>query len=132
MDEELQSYLTKTDQHLLHPLNKVKIVTNFIYSKLKWRFTIYDIKETWVASVLDSKVLQYVRKRLQFHPGANTNHMRMRSRILGIGLSLPSDILQSCKVTLRRILRSSKNPEINKLYNITSSKHVREDEIVES
>ena len=132
IDEELQSYLTKTDQQLLHPLNKVKIVTNFIYSKLKWRFTIYDIKETWVASALDTKVLQYVRKWLQFHPGANTNHLRMRSRILGIGLSLPSDILRSCKVTLRRILRSSKNPEMNKLYNIASSKHVREDEIVES
>ena len=34
IDEELQSYLTKTDQQLLHPLNKVKIVTYFIYSKL--------------------------------------------------------------------------------------------------
>ena len=48
-----------------------------------------------------------------------------------IGLLLPSDIATSCKLTVRRILKSSRNNDINRLYSITSGKNVQIDEIVE-
>ena len=121
IDNDLQSYSIKTAQQLLHLLNKIRIITNFIYSKLKWRFTIYNLNETWVTNTLDSKDLWYIRKWLQFHSGVNTDHLRLRSKSLGISLSLPSGIPRSCKFTLRRIFRPSNNPEMNKLFKFTSS-----------
>ena len=42
------------------------------------------------------------------------------------------DIFRSCKVTLRRILRLSKNEDIRRLYKLTSTKNIRSDEVVES
>ena len=80
---------------------------------------------------LDSLVLRFVRKRLQLHPGANTDHFRLPPTKFGLGLILPSDIATSCKLTVRRILKSSRINDINRLYSITSGKNVQIDEIVE-
>ena len=77
-------------------------------------------------------MLYFVRKWLNLQPSANTSHLRLRPSHLGIGLLLVSDIFRSCKVTLRRILRLSKNEDIRRLYKLTSTKNIRADEVVES
>ena len=69
---------------------------------------------------------------MNLQPSTDTSHLRLRPSHLGIGLLLVSDIFRSCKVTLRRILRSSKNEDIRRLYKLTSTKNIRSDEMVES
>ena len=74
----------------------------------------------------------FCQKMLNLQPSANTSHFRLRPSHLGIGLLLVSDIFRSCKVTLRTILRLSKNEDIRRLYKLTSTKNIRSDEMVES
>ena len=44
--------------------------------------------------------------------------------------TLPSDLCNKCKLTLRRILKRSRNADIKRLYNVTSYKYVKHEEIV--
>ena len=46
--DDLKSYLQITDKLNLHPASKIKIINEYIYSKLRWRLTIYNFSETWV------------------------------------------------------------------------------------
>ena len=52
--KDFNSYITKLDQLPLHPRNKMKVITIFIYSKIRWRLSIYDLSITWVIQNLDS------------------------------------------------------------------------------
>ena len=52
--DDLKSYLQITDKLNLHPASKIKIINEYIYSKLKWRLTIYNFSETWVVQNLDN------------------------------------------------------------------------------
>ena len=45
---EMNEYLNKLDRLPLHAKNKLLIINRYIYSKLRWRFSIYIICETWV------------------------------------------------------------------------------------
>ena len=130
--DDLKSYFQITDKLNLHPASKIKIINEYIYSKLRWRLTIYMFSETWVVQNLDNLVLYFVRKWLNLQPSANTSHLRLRPSHLGIDLLLVSDICRSCKVTLRRILRLSENEDIRRLYKLTSTKNIRSVEVVES
>ena len=130
--DDLKSYLQITDKLNLHPASKIKIINEYIYSKLRWWLTIYNFSEMWVVQNLDNLVLYFVRKWLNMQPSANTSHLRLLPSHLGIGLLLVSDIFRICKVTLRRILRLSKNEDIRRLYKLTSTKNIRSDEVVKS
>ena len=44
--DDLKSYLQITDKLNLHPASKIKIINEYIYSKLRWRLTIYIFSET--------------------------------------------------------------------------------------
>ena len=121
-----------TIEHLpLHPRFKIMIITRYVYSKLRWCLTVNELDSTWIKTNLDSLVLRFVRKWLQLHSGANTDHLRLPPKKFGLGLLLPSDIVTSCKLTVRHILKSSRNNGINWLYSTTSGKNVQIDEIVE-
>ena len=99
-------------------------------SKIRWPLTIYSFSETWIKQTLDSLTLRYVRKWFHFHPGANTSHLRLLLKKIGLALTLLSDLYNKCKLTLRRILKCSHNADIKRLYNATSYKYVKHDEIV--
>ena len=44
----ITNYLQESDILPLHPLQKIEICQLYVFSKLKWRFTIYHLNETWV------------------------------------------------------------------------------------
>ena len=106
------------------------IITRYVYDKLRWHLTVNEIDSTWIKTNLDSLVLRFVRKWLQLHPVVK-GPQRLPTKKFGLGLFLPSDIATSCKLTVQRILKSSRNDDINRLYSIKSGKNVQIDEIVE-
>ena len=79
--KELSGYLEKLDLLPLHPDNKCNIVTKFIFSKLRWKLSIYNLSETWVIQNLDNIVYSYVRKWFGIPVCGNT----LRCRISGGG-----------------------------------------------
>ena len=86
-----------------------------------------QFSETWIKQTLDSLTLRYVRKWLHFHPRTNTTHPLKK---ICLASTLPSDLYNKCKLTLRRILKCSRNSDIKRLYNVISCKYVKHDEIV--
>jgi hypothetical protein len=43
---EIDEYLQKIDLFPMNPFSKIRIIQNYVYSKLRWRFSIYPFSET--------------------------------------------------------------------------------------
>ena len=89
---DLNKYLEKLDKLPLHTKNKLLVINRFIYSKLRWRFSIYNLSETWVKQNIDNLVSKYSRKWLHLHVGANFRHLYLSASQLGLEFKVPSDI----------------------------------------
>ncbi len=85
----------------------------------------------WLKGSCDSLILKYIRKWLNFHPGANVCHLNLPLKRLGLNLLLPSQLYQQCKVTVRRILRAPRDNNIRSLYVETHNSNINSDAIVE-
>ena len=81
---------------------------------------------------MDNVISKYVRKWFQLPVSPNIQHLSFPTNRLGINFSFAKVIYHKCKLSVRRILRQSKNTEIRKLYSITSKQNVRSDCIVNS
>ena len=133
--EELESKFEKSlyeiDRLSLKPLDKIRIVNTYVYSKIKWEFSIYKLSTSWVKQHLDNILTCRIRHWLNLHPGANISHLKQSTSKLGINLSFPSDIFLSCQTTTRRILSQSKDPDVLKIYNDTKKVNIGIDTIIE-
>ena len=98
---------------------------------MRWRFSIYDISETWIKHNIHSIISKYVRKWLQIPVCGNIIYLKLPKSDLGIDFSSASDIYLQCKLSIRRILKSSLNSDIQHLYAVTSSKYIKTDELIE-
>ena len=61
---DFNKYISTLNQLPLHPKNKLQVISKFIYSKIRWRFSIYRLSETWVIQNLDSIIKEYVKRWL--------------------------------------------------------------------
>ena len=127
---EIDQYLQKTNLLPLHPLQKIQICQQFILSKMKWRFSIYDLTETWIIQNIENKFNRFYRKWLQIPVNGNVTHLFLPNTKLGLNMKEVKSVYRACKLTVRRILKCSNNKETEKLYQITSSKNVITDEII--
>ena len=100
------------------------IISRYVYSKLRWRFSIYNLSKTWVIQNLDCKIKEYVKRWLLLPQGANIRHLYLPAKYLGLKFSFPSDIYEESQLTTRKILWSSENREIKELYDLTKAKHI--------
>ena len=58
---DFNKYISILNQLPLHPKNKLQVISKFIYSKIRWQFSIYRLSETWVIQNLDSIIKEYVK-----------------------------------------------------------------------
>ncbi|MCA9806233.1 MAG: hypothetical protein KC777_29900, partial [Cyanobacteria bacterium HKST-UBA02] len=112
LKETVLQYILKIDKLPLHPIYKLKLVQIYVFSKIRWQFTIYDLSESWVKAAIDDEILsKFMRKWL---------HLPVSAQSVYFGT----------KVSVRRILRCSKSPEVRRLYEITENRYVIADSIV--
>ena len=97
-------------------------MTKFVYSKLRWDLTIYHFPETWIVQNLGSKANRYIHKWLSILISGNDNHLHLKVKQLGVSLKLPSDSYRLSQITVRNILKSSKNQSMRHLFEITGMK----------
>ena len=91
---------------------------------------VYPLTISWVHSNMDSLISKYIRKWFQIPINGNISHLKFPKSQLGIGFCSISNIYNQCKITVRRILRTSVNPDIQQLYTITSQKNIVVDDII--
>ena len=127
---DVNKYLDKINRLPLHPKNKIKIVTTYVMSKLRWRLTIYQLSETWICENLDNRIKYFIRQWLQIPRSSNINHLRLSVSQFGFGLQLFSDVYKFCKITVRSILKNSINSDIKELFKLSYDKNINTDRIV--
>lgn len=132
LKSDLREYVENIHRTPLHPKNKIAVITRYIYSKIRWRLSTNSFSFTWVKQNLDSIVIEYVKRWLNLHQGANTRHLFLPIGKLGIEFSLPSDIFKACQLVKRSILKSSKNQEIQELYKLSMKKHIEEERLLQN
>ena len=124
---KVTTLMDKIDRIPLHPHKKLRIINLYLYSKIRWVFSIYDISCTWVIQSLDSVMKSYVKRWLHLPQGANFNHITLPSSMMGLEFQLPSQVYQYCKVSIRKTLKKSSNEDINLLYALTKPKNYQYD-----
>ena len=123
-------YNNRIDNLPIHPLCKIEICQKYVYSKIKWDLSIYNLSETWVKENIDFYSNQSYRKWLQLPISANITHLRMPHNKLGLNIISAKKLYSECKLSVRRILKTSPNLEARKLYETTSTKHFNSDSII--
>ena len=124
------NYHQKIDILPLHTLQKIEICQLYVFSKLKWRFTIYHLYKTWVNQNIDNLFSKYYRKWLQLSVCANITQLSLPNKKLRMNVKTAKLIYNICKITLWRVLRCSRNQEARKLHEMTAMKNVNSDTIV--
>ena len=104
---------------------------NDMFSKLRWRFSIYNISETWVAENIDNEINRYYRTWLQIPISSNITDLSLPKKMLGFNIKTAQQIQAQCKLSVRRIFKTSRNEKIRTLHNLISSKNVKSDFILE-
>ena len=116
---DFNQYISILNQLPLHPRNKLQVISKFIYSKIRWRFSIYRLSETWVIQNLDSIIKEYVKRWLQLPQSANFHYLYLITKQLDMKFSLPSDVYLGSQSITRKILKASDSKEIQEFYNIS-------------
>ena len=124
------SYITTIDRLPLTTQNKLSIVQQYVFSKFRWQFSIYELSETWIHQNIDNIISKYVRKWCQLPACANVEHLSLTLQKLGLDFKFAASLYQQCKLTIRRILSQSQNNEIRRLYSLTSPQNIRTDSLI--
>ena len=130
LEAAITDYLQKIHNLPLHPKHKISITTKYVYSKIRWRLSVYHLSSTWITQNLDDKIVSYVKRWLHFHQGAILSHLKLSVSKFGFGLQLVSDVFQYCKLSIRKILSKSINSEIRALFKITNYNNITTDSII--
>mgnify|MGYP001794852232 FL=1 len=130
--EKIENIISTTDRLPIHPISKLKIINQYMHSKMKWPLSIYKFSETWLRSNCDSLITRYIRKWFNIHPGGNLDHMRLSYKDFGLKLELISDVAKSCQLTVRHLLKTSQSQEIKNLYTLGSHRNIKIDSILEN
>ena len=125
-------YVRVIDRLPLAPLNMISIAQIYVLNKLRWKFSIYDLTETWVDKSIDKIISKFVRKWCQLPVCANVKHLSFPLSKLGMNFKSAKILQCQCKLSTLRILTQSKIPEKQKLYTLTSPRHINHDYLINS
>ena len=92
LKSEVLKYILTIDKLPLKCRSKIDIVQRYVFSKLKWRFSIYNISETWVAENIDNEINRYYRKWLQIPISGNITHLSLPKKMLGFNIKTAQQI----------------------------------------
>ena len=76
------NYHQKIDILPLHTLQKIEICQLYVFSKLKWRFTIYHLYKNLVNQNIDNLFSKYYRKWLQLSVCVNITQLSLPNKKL--------------------------------------------------
>ena len=72
-----------------------------------------------------------MKRWLQLPQSANFRHLCLPTKQLGMKFSLPSDVYLASQLITRKILKASDSKEIQEFYNMSQTKYINEDVILQ-
>ena len=80
---------------------------------------------------LHSIINEYVKRWPQLRQSANFRHLYLPTKQLGIKLSLPPNVYLASQLITRKTLKASDSKEIQEFYNMSRTKYINEDVILQ-
>ena len=120
----MTNYVTIIDKLPLTPVNKISIVQVYVFSKLRWRFSMYNLTETWVDRNIDKIISKFVRKWCQLPVCANVEHLSFPLSKLGVNFKSAKMCIQSVQIvnaSNMKTVKESRNPKALHSYVIQAS-----------
>ena len=99
LKNEVRKYVETIDQQSIKCFHKIEIMQHYVFSKLKWRFSVYHLTETWVSENLDNLINRYFRKWSHFPVSGNMTHLSLPKNKLGLNIKTLQQIYIMCKVS---------------------------------
>ena len=119
LKDKVLNYFLKIDLLPLHPKNKLLILQRYVFSKIKWQFSMYQLTETWVKQNIDDFIInKYIRKWLCMPISANVTHLSLPAKYLGLDIISAKQTYLQCQLSVNRIIKSTSNAETKRLYEI--------------
>ena len=131
LQNEIVKHVDIIDKLPIKCLHQIEIIQRYVISKLKWRFSVFNLSETWISENLDSHINRYYRKWLNIPVSGNITYLTLFKSKLGLSIKTCQQIYVECKLGVRRALKTSLNEDIRNLYKLTSAKNVNSDSILE-
>ena len=128
---EIIKYVDIIDTLPIKCLHQIEIIQRYVISKLKCRFSMHNLFETWISETLDSHINLYYRKWLNIPVSGSITHLTLPKSKLGLSIKTHQKIYVECKFGVRRTLKTSLNEDISNLYKLTSKKNLNSDSILE-
>ena len=132
LKSEVRKYAETIDKLPIKCFHKIEIMQLYVFSKLKWRFSVYHLTETCVSQNLDNVINRYYHKWLQFPVSGNITHLSLPKNKLGLNIKTLKQIYVECKVSVPQTLKLSHNEEVRTLYQLTNNKNVNTDSLINS
>ena len=104
----------------------------YVFSKFKWRFSVYHLTETWVSENLNKVINRYYRKWLHFSVSGSITNLSLAKNKLGLSIKTSKQIYVECKVSVRQTLKLSRNEKVWTLYQLTNNKNLNTDFLINS
>ena len=77
LDTGVTKYLKIIYKLHINALNKIEIVQRYVFSKVKWKFSIRNLRESWVSENTDNTINKHYKKLLQQPISSNTTHLKL-------------------------------------------------------
>jgi len=105
----------------LHPKSKLLLYKRYLFSRISWHLTIYDLSKTWISQHLDNTVSHSIRKWLDLPISSTLSNILLPHDKFGLDIILPSTKFTQCQTVHRNALKSSPNEAIRNLWKDTSN-----------
>jgi hypothetical protein len=131
LDQKLTKLLETTSALNIKPQQKLQILRSYIPSQLTFDLRVYDISYTWINQVLDSKISNAVRDWMELPISSCVSEILSLPKSQG-GLGIPSlkETAEKLRVGQRFKLQSSKDDEMHVLFEMTSDRNRRIDDVI--
>ena len=86
LKNEVRKYVETIDKLPIKCFHKMEIIQRYVFSKLKWRFFVYPLTNTWVSENLENEINRYYRKWLHFPVSDNMTHLSIPKNKLGLNI----------------------------------------------
>ena len=89
---EIVKYVDIIDKLPIKCLHQIEIIQRYVILKLKWRFSVYNLSETWISENLDSHINRYYRKWLNIPVSGNITHLTLPKSKLVLNIKTSTNL----------------------------------------
>src|SRR6267154_4008003 len=132
-ETKLEKILVKITSLKIRSQTKLKIFSMYVPSQFNFELKIYKFTDAFLSGTVDRLCTKHIREWLEFPPSSCVTEW-VSSPINFCGLGILTFAQRAARMTLtrRHLLRTSKNPSVRDLWEVSKSPNIKADSMLES